>query len=243
MSIRIDDGWNKQPSQRNDNIAAGWSASMASAPKVLVIGENTFSFHRFDEREASFVAILSTVADVDTTTRMEVFVELDNYDVVVDDLTDSTLTDTQLDGLLGFVADGGGYVGVHAAADLTTAASENREEPIPELRNLIGGHFVSHPDKGMFRIELDDHPITEDIEDFNVYDEPYQVDWVDEVAVHAWMDHPDLDDYPVLWTKPYKGGRVCYLSLGHTDDTLESSGFRALLRSAVEWTADIGHES
>lgn len=216
---------------------------MASIPKVLVVGENAFQFHRFDEREASFVTILSAVADVETTTRKDVFADLDGYDVVVDDVTDSTLTDAQLDGLLEFVADGGGYVGVHAAADLTTTAGENREEPVPELRGLVGGHFLTHPEKGTFHVELDDHPITAGVDDFEVYDEPYQVDWNDDVAVHARMNHPDLDDYPVLWTKPYGSGRVCYLSLGHTDDAFESNGFRDLLRNAVEWTAAVGHES
>ena len=207
---------------------------------ILVLGENIFPFHRFEEREKAFVDILSSVADVETTTDKEALTSLDGYDVVVDDVTDSTLTDAQRDGLLDFVTDGGGYVGVHAAADLTTAADENREEPVPELRKLVGGHFLTHPDKGTFRVELDDHPIAAGMSDFELYDEPYQVDWDEDVSVHGRMDHQDLDDYPVLWTKSHGDGRVCYLSLGHTQEAFETEGFRDLLRNAVEWAADGG---
>ena len=167
------------------------------------------------------------------------------YDVLVDYLTDSSLTDDQLDALLAHVESGGGYVGVHCASDLTSTAAadpdeliDTREEPFPQLRDLVGGHFLTHPENAEFGVDVvDEHPITAGVDDFAVFDEPYQVDWDDDVQVLARMDHPDLDDYPVVWTNE-SAGRVAYISLGHTDDALEHDGFMTMLRNAVDWASE-----
>lgn len=207
--------------------------------RVLVLGENTFPFHAIDEKRAQFEAALEGY-DVTITDDRDALTG--EYDVLVDYLTDSTLTDEQLDALLGHVASGGGYVGVHCASDLTSTAADDpdelldtREEPFPELRELIGGHFLTHPDQSEFGVDvLEDHAITEGVEDFTVYDEPYQVEADDDVHVLARMDHPDLEDYPVVWTNESEG-RVAYVSLGHTDEALENESVVRLLRNAVEW--------
>ena len=57
------------------------------------------------------------------------------------------------------------------------------------------------------------------------------------MQVLARMDHPDLDDYPVVWTNE-SAGRVAYISLGHTDDALEHDGFMTMLRNAVDWASE-----
>ena len=67
-----------------------------------------------------------------------------------------------------------------------------------------------------------------------VFDEPYQVEVDDDVTVLATMDHPDLEEYPVVWTNG-DAGRVAYVSLGHTDEALADDSFVTLLRNAVEW--------
>ncbi|WP_436925820.1 ThuA domain-containing protein [Halosimplex amylolyticum] len=207
--------------------------------RILVLGENTFPFHAIDEKRDAFAAALEGY-DVTITTDRDALTG--EYDVLVDYLTDSSLTDEQLDALLGHVEDGGGYVGVHCASDLTSTAADDpdelldhADEPFPELRELIGGHFLTHPEDSEFGVDVvADHPITEGVEDFTVFDEPYQVEWDDDLQVLARMDHPDLDEYPVVWTNESEG-RVAYISLGHTDETLEHDSFVALLRNAVEW--------
>lgn len=70
---------------------------------VLVIGENSFPYHRFEEKETAFETILDFGGEVVTTTDREALMALpgDDYDTVVDFLTDSTLSDPQRDGLLG----------------------------------------------------------------------------------------------------------------------------------------------
>jgi len=209
---------------------------------VLVLGENTFPFHEIEAKADYFEDIL---ADHDVTVTTDRDALTGEYDVLVDFLTDSTLTDDQLEALLTHVENGGGYVGVHCASDLTSTAPDDpedvidhREEPFPELRELVGGHFLTHPEQSEFGVEIiGDHPVVAGVEDFSVFDEPYQVEVDDDVTVLARMDPPDLEDYPVVWTNESEG-QVAYVSLGHTDETFETDAFRTLLRNAVAWADD-----
>jgi len=87
---------------------------------ALVLGERTFPFHSFDEMGPQIQTALGDGVAADRTENRDALLDLSGYDLVVDYLTDSTLSDDQQAGLLGFVEDGGGYLGVHCAADLTS---------------------------------------------------------------------------------------------------------------------------
>ncbi|KZN23162.1 glycosyl hydrolase [Haladaptatus sp. R4] len=212
----------------------------------ILIGENTFPFHSLDDFGNQIDVALGSMITVDVTTDRTRFERLSDYDIVIDYLTDSTLTDEQFTGLQSFVAEGNGYLGIHCAADLTSVSDGNggidaRSEPIPELRELLRGHFVDHPVQSNFEVDVQpvSHPVINGVSDFEVFDEPYQVDCdEDEVTVLARMEHPDLESYPVLWVRRYGDGRVCYVSLGHTADAFEHEGFRRILQNAARWVAD-----
>ena len=214
-----------------------------ATPRVLVVGETTFPFHDIEEKRTQFEDALSGF-DVTVATDRSAIADLGPGGVLVDYVTDSSVDDYP-----GLVADhierGGGYVGVHCAADLTSTAAEDPDElidglddPIPTLRERLGGHFVDHPEQAEYGVDiLAEHPITEGVSEFRVYDEPYQVAVDDDVAVLARMDHGELKDYPV-WTAPSDAGRVAYVSLGHTDDALADESFRRLLQNSVEWAGE-----
>ncbi|QLC34794.1 ThuA domain-containing protein (plasmid) [Halarchaeum sp. CBA1220] len=217
---------------------------MTSARSVLLIGGNRFPFHRFETNGPLLADAIPDGIDVTRTTEKAALEDLSGYDAVVDYLTDSTLSDAQRDGLLDFVADGGGYLGVHCAADLTNTAADDpdavidaREEPFPELRELVGGHFLTHPEQTTYDVSVVDHyhPVTAALEDFAVHDEPYVLDVDDDVRVLARMDHPEHADMPVAWTNEYGDGRVFYSSLGHDEASLTNDAVRALLANAVRW--------
>jgi type 1 glutamine amidotransferase len=209
--------------------------------EILVVGENSFDFHRLAEKAPLFEAIFAdtdcslTMTDDRTALAAD---RLADYDVVVDYLTDPPAE--YVEDIVAFVRDGGGFVGLHSAADVSTFV----EEPVDALASLVGGRFVGHPETATFgvRIRDADHPCVEGIEDFEVYDEPYDVALEDDADVHllADMDHPELDGTPVAWTRTEGDGRVVYCSLGHTDEAFETEAFRRLLVQGVRWAVEQG---
>lgn len=213
---------------------------MANEIRALIAGDDSFSFHRFERMGPLLEETLAPIGvEGDLTTDREAFADLDGYDVVVDYTTDSTLTDEQLEGILSFVDAGNGYAGIHCASDLTTTVAENRDEPVPELRELIGGHFITHPAQASFDVNIvySHHPVSADVADFRVWDEPYVVDVDDDLTILARMDHPENGDMPVSWVKEHGDGRVFYCSLGHDYPAHVNEGVQALVRNGVRWAA------
>ena len=86
------------------------------------------------------------------------------FDLAVFYHTVTELTDAQKNGLLGWVNAGGGFVGVHSAADSF--------RDCPEYRAMVGGHFVTHPHYRQYMVSVVDptHPINEGLEEFWVED-------------------------------------------------------------------------
>lgn len=212
---------------------------------TLVVGDDDFPFHRL-ERMGPVIgdAIGSPTVDVTLTTdRSRLTADaLAAHDVFVDYRTDPRLAESQLDGLRTFVASGGGYVGVHCAADLTTTTDGTLDRPYPGLRDLLGGHFRDHPEQTAFDVVVVDthHPITAGLDRLTVWDEPYDCVVDDDVRVLARMDHPELGDTPVVWVTRHGEGRVAYCSLGHDRAALTDPGVETLLERAVAWAAGEG---
>ncbi|RRJ30118.1 ThuA domain-containing protein [Halocatena pleomorpha] len=205
--------------------------------QAVVIGGNRFPFHQLERIGPSLRrAINADGISVELTTDRDELCDPTDYDVLIDYTTDSTFTDDQRSGLLSFVENGGGYVGIHCAADLTTVADGTREEPFPDLRALLGGHFLTHPEQGTFDVNIVDshHPVSAGLSGFTVWDEPYVVAH-DDVRVLARMDHPENGDMPVAWVKPYGDGRVFYCSLGHGQPAFATDGVRSLLVRGIRW--------
>lgn len=237
------DGGGENPLDSNTTFSAEPRCFTRMAQKVLLFGDNTFPFHQLDEMEAPLRRALGPAPDISSSTDPAVLLTLDQYDVIVDYSTDTGWTDAQIAALNDFVSDGGGYLGIHCATVLDSMGSddpdtisEKRDEPHPVLRSLIGGHFIGHPEQSEFAVRIEqDHPVTAGVEDFTVFDEPYRVDVSDDITVLARMDHPDLDAYPIVWVREHGEGRVCYISIGHTEEVLETTETRQLIRNALAW--------
>ena len=209
---------------------------MLSDVDVLVFGENEYDFHRIAEKGPRFESALADAgATVTVTTDLNELGpdRIGAYDAVVDYLTTPSFTRGQRKGLFEFVRNGGGYVGIHGAADVKTFV----DEPDEELSSLIGGSFIDHPETSEFSVRIaTEHPATAGLDDFDVFDEPYNLRWKDNVTVLAQMAHPDLEGTPVAWTRTEGEGRVFYCSLGHTDEAVETPAFQQLLVQGTGWT-------
>jgi type 1 glutamine amidotransferase len=205
--------------------------------RVLVIGENQFDFHELSAKREYFREVFGDDVETTITTDRSALAadSLADVDVLIDFLTDPP---TEYTGeILDFVRNGGGFVGIHNAADVVTFV----EEPAEGLAVLIGGRFVDHPEQSTFGVSIQDpdHPITAGVADFEVYDEPYELRMEPDAGIHllADMEHPDMDGMPVAWTRREGDGRVFYCSLGHTDEAFETEAFQRLLTQGVHWAA------
>lgn len=123
-------------------------------------------------------------------------------------------------GLIDFVKNGGGFVGIHSASD----------GGWPEYTEMLGGRFAGHPwgGGGTWGIQLEDpkHPIMKgfDGKDFKIKDELYNFKDYDRTKQRVLMGidlnispkkaRPDKDQ-AVTWIKSFGKGRVYYCSLGH----------------------------
>jgi hypothetical protein len=157
------------------------------------------------------------------------------YDVLVFYYTVGEITVAQLNGLLGWVASGKGYVGLHSAADSFRGS--------PDYRAMVGGYFVTHPRYRDYQVCICDteHPIMKDVvaeqpAEFMVKDEMYVTSWDKRnhiLAQALWKDAT----VPVAWVKDWGQGRVFWLALGHDGPACQQEIVKKLLVRGVVWAA------
>ncbi len=161
---------------------------------------------------------------------LSVLQRLETYELVVFFYTVGEITDAQRNGLTNFVKNGGGFVGIHSAAD------SFRDDPA--FRNFIGGFFVTHPSFRSYQVSVvdPDNPITKGLEEFMVEDEQYITDYDPRVDVLCTALHRGRA-MPVAWTKPWGKGRIFYLALGHNPQACRHDMFKLLLTRGGKWAA------
>jgi len=164
------------------------------------------------------------------------------YQVVVFLLTTGdVLDDTQQAAFEAWVNAGGGYVGVHSAADT--------EYDWPFYGALVGAYFLQHPavQPASVDIEATDHPIvaglpspwvrTDEWYDFRTNPRP-------QVTVLATVDESTYTggtmgpDHPISWVHPTPGGgRAFYTAMGHTKESYADPLFQQFLVAGIRWVA------
>ncbi|MHB9023557.1 MAG: ThuA domain-containing protein [Armatimonadota bacterium] len=142
------------------------------------------------------------------------------------------LTPEREKGLLDFVRNGGGFVGVHSAAD---TFSNN-----PKFVEMMNGVFLYHPEHHTFdlRVVKKDHYLTTRVPDFTVYDEMYHLQKFDPskatvLAETTWQGQ----NMPMAYVRDYGKGRVAYVAIGHYLETWRHPEFQKLVLRAIAWGA------
>jgi uncharacterized protein len=129
--------------------------------------------------------------------------------------------------LVGYVKNGGGFVGLHSASG-NFRDSERFIE-------MLGGQFESHGE-GTFstRITEPEHEIMAGFEGFESWDETY---------VHQNHNEENRtvlsyrEDEPYTWIRNHGDGRVFYTAWGHDERTWQNPGFHDLLERGIRWAA------
>ncbi len=104
--------------------------------------------------------------------------------------------------------------------------------------NLIGSRFQRHAAFTRLSIHIQhEHPITAGITDFEIDDEPYEIELFDPSAQILATRVTQDGAHPSLYIREQGRGRICYLALGHDMRAWGHPSFRKLLVQAVSWAA------
>ncbi|MCF6524123.1 ThuA domain-containing protein [Streptomyces sp. JJ36] len=154
--------------------------------------------------------------------------------------TGDVLNAAQQEAFEGYIRDGGGYVGVHAAADT--------EYDWPFYGGLAGAYFASHPHIQPATVVVEDraHPATAHLgEGWQRTDEwyNYRSNPRERARVLASLDESSYEggtmggDHPIAWCQEYEGGRSFYTGGGHTEASFADPAFRQHLLGGIRWAA------
>lgn len=169
--------------------------------------------------------------------------DLTQYDLIVPNWTQGTITNEQLKPLMEAVEKGTGLAGLHGGM------GDSFRMATP-YQFMVGGQWVEHPgnDGVEYVVHIVDrnHPLTKDMDDFTVVSEQYYMHVDPVVKVHATTRFPVADgphvangpvDMPVVWTKMWGKGRVYYNSLGHVAKIVRMPEVLLLMRRGFVWAA------
>jgi type 1 glutamine amidotransferase len=138
------------------------------------------------------------------------------------------MTDEQAKTVTEFVENGGGLLALHNGHTYFPAA----------WAALVGGAFGGHPKPYTFtvRVENKNHPITAGMEDFDIFDEQHMSKFTlspDHLLLRS-ISRDNVEASAGWWNEVGKG-RICYLSPGHTPESLNHPMVQRLIRNAARW--------
>jgi cytochrome c len=215
-------------------------------PRVLVFSKTaTFRHSSIGAGKAALQKMgVEKGFDVDTTEDAAVFNEenLKRYRCVVWLSTTGNVLDAQQQNAFErYIQAGGGYLGIHAAADT--------EYDWPWYGKLVGGWFDNHPSQpsnvqqGTFHIADTKHPLTDFLpEPWVRKDEFYAYKQMNpDVKVLITIDEKSYiggtmgDYHPMAWYHEYDGGRAFYTNMGHTEETFSEPLVLRHLQTGLQW--------
>ncbi|NTS42175.1 ThuA domain-containing protein [Flavisolibacter sp. BT320] len=201
-------------------------------PKVLVLSKTAAFVH--ESIPAGLAAIEKLGSEnnfiVDTTSNADRINEdsLQQYAAVIFlQTTGDVLNHVQEADFERYIQAGGGFVGVHAAADA--------EYDWGWYGRLVGGYFKSHPEQqeAVLRVEKNDHASTKHLQkEWKRKDEWYNFKKISpDINVLVSLDEKSYkggengDKHPAAWYHEFDGGRSFYTALGHTHESYTEEPF------------------
>jgi cytochrome c len=218
-------------------------------PRVLVFSK-TAGYHHESIAEGNKAIMelgIRNKFDVDTTTDASMFNDdsLKKYSAVIFLSTTGDLLDNYQEAAFErYIQAGGGYVGIHAAADA--------EYDWGWYGRLVGGYFLTHP--GI----RDKYPniqeaVLEVVDPNNISTKHLPKQWkrtdeyysykklsdsthilikIDEKTYHGGYNG---DNHPMAWYHDYDGGRAFYTGLGHTKESFSDENYLKHLLGGIEY--------
>ncbi len=218
--------------------------------KVLVFSKTASFRHESiqDGKEAIIALGKQHGFSVDTTENSEIFQEktLKNYNVIVFlNTTGDVLNDAQQLEMNRWVQAGGGFVGVHAAADT--------EYEWAWYGELVGAYFNGHPNNPNVRdatVKVIDknHISTKHLPEtwkrtdewYNYKDIKAEINILMNLDEKSYEGGTNGENHPITWSRDFDGGRMWYTGLGHTNECYKDPEFLQMLWGGIQFAAGPG---
>ena len=137
-----------------------------------------------------------------------------------------------------YIEAGGGYLGVHAAADC--------EYHWPWYGKLVGAYFKSHPhpqeaklvihkDPNFPVLDSLPNPWTRTDEWYNFRAIPQDVHVLISIDEKSYEGGENGANHPMVWYHDYDGGRAFYMELGHTPESYQDPNYLKLLNAGIQY--------
>ncbi|MEU8204822.1 ThuA domain-containing protein [Streptosporangium sp. NPDC049046] len=221
-------------------------AAQAAAPFDVLVFSKTAGF-----RHDSIPTGIQTIRDLGTANGFTVTATEDagafttanlaTYEAVIFlSTTGDVLNNTQQSAFESYINGGGGYLGIHAAADT--------EYGWAYYGQLVGAWFSSHPaiQQATVRTEDNTHPATSHLgatwsrsdEWYNYGTNPRSnVRVLQNLDEGSYSGGSMSGDHPITWCRTQGSGRSFYTGLGHTIQSYAESAFRTLLLGGIRYVA------
>lgn len=172
--------------------------------------------------------------------------------VVFNNVSGDVFTPAQRKAFQGWLENGGGYVGIHAAGDSSHSAWAWY------MRDIIGATFTQHTMSPQFQVatvhlENSLHPVSQGLpKTWRTTEEWYSFEKSPRggpfgvlVSVDEKTYNPEgvfgkdlrMGDHPMVWWRCVGKGRVVYSAFGHRAEAYAEPEYRTLLGNAVNWAA------
>ncbi|SFB46630.1 Trehalose utilisation [Nocardioides alpinus] len=216
---------------------------------VIKLGqENGFTVDVWDDKQPALTMPTTPFTSAESLDQYATILFASNVDGTNDQnpARPRTLDDAELAAFQGYIRDGGGFVGLHAATDAMHA--------VPWYGELTGGsaRFRNHPQQqtATMRVESPTHPSTEMLpKEWIRFDEWYNFTSNPREDVHVLLTLDESTynpgsgrmgaDHPIAWCHNFEGGRSWYEGAGHVDAAYTDPTFLDHLLGGIEWTAGV----
>ncbi len=131
-----------------------------------------------------------------------------------------------------YVANGGGFLSLH---------SGNTSRQGDAYTEFVGNYFVGHPPRCSVEVKpVKEHPINENVKDFTIRDEHYNIDVTAPDAEVFLKTYSETGGEQIGgYSRTIGEGRLCVLTPGHTLSAWQQEDFLQLLCNGINWCAGI----
>ncbi|MEW6236520.1 MAG: ThuA domain-containing protein [Candidatus Omnitrophota bacterium] len=156
----------------------------------------------------------------------------------------AAMSEAGRDAFVKWVKDGGGFAGMHTAADTFQSGGKSIYEP---YREIAGGVFLTHKNQEEAKLLVQKHPITSHLDpEWTILDEWYIFTDVTKTLKPLIVldtksmkqdEYKQRDPYPIAWLDEIGQGRVFCTAMGHREDVWTNPKFQELIVKGIKWAA------